>query len=289
MTLQSSGPISISQIAAEFGGTTPHSLNEYYGVHPSVPSSGAISMSDFYGASLSANVQYLVIASGGGSPFGAGGGAGGMLEGTLFMPTGSTGTVTVGDAVTASSISTKVNGQDSVLTVPSLSTTITAIGGGSGGGSTSNNNADGRADGNNGGSGGGSTSYGTFSEGAAGQGTPGQGNDGSQALNSRGGYQGGGGGAGGNASAATGGAGKTSNITGTSTTYAQGGSAGASTPSPLGSGSGLNNTASRKGVIILRVPSGFSISFSGVSVSSFSVGTDECYQVEPGSGTFTLS
>ena len=30
MPLQSSGAISISQIATEFGGTAPHSLSEYY-------------------------------------------------------------------------------------------------------------------------------------------------------------------------------------------------------------------------------------------------------------------
>ena len=32
MTLQSSGAISLANIAAEFGGSTPHSLSEYYGV-----------------------------------------------------------------------------------------------------------------------------------------------------------------------------------------------------------------------------------------------------------------
>lgn len=60
MALQTSGAISLSQIAAEFGGTTPHSLSEYYaggglvpagtsGTNGAVPSSGAISFSQFFG------------------------------------------------------------------------------------------------------------------------------------------------------------------------------------------------------------------------------------------------
>jgi hypothetical protein len=60
MALQNSGPISLLDIATEFGGTTPHSLNEYYkggGLVPNipananVPTSGTISLSQFYGAS----------------------------------------------------------------------------------------------------------------------------------------------------------------------------------------------------------------------------------------------
>ena len=59
MTLQSSGAISLSNIASEMGGSTPHSLSEYYkggglvGNHsnnPNVPTSGTINFSNFYGA-----------------------------------------------------------------------------------------------------------------------------------------------------------------------------------------------------------------------------------------------
>ena len=57
MALQSSGAISIANIATEFGGSQPHSLNEYYrnGSHvtsnnTNVPTSGQIDMADFYGA-----------------------------------------------------------------------------------------------------------------------------------------------------------------------------------------------------------------------------------------------
>ena len=51
MGLQSSGSISLNNIAGEFGGSTPHSLNEYYGAANGVPTSGAISLADFYGTS----------------------------------------------------------------------------------------------------------------------------------------------------------------------------------------------------------------------------------------------
>lgn len=60
MTLVSSGAISLSDIQTEFGGSNPASLSEYYrgGSYVSdhagtylIPTSGAIGMDDFYGAS----------------------------------------------------------------------------------------------------------------------------------------------------------------------------------------------------------------------------------------------
>jgi len=59
MALPSSGILKISDIAAEFGGSAPHALSEYYrggslvpnvSQNNGVPTSGAISISDFYGA-----------------------------------------------------------------------------------------------------------------------------------------------------------------------------------------------------------------------------------------------
>ena len=57
MALQSSGAISLNDIATEFGGSTPHSLSEYYrdgglvtSNNTSVPTSGTISIGNFYGA-----------------------------------------------------------------------------------------------------------------------------------------------------------------------------------------------------------------------------------------------
>lgn len=60
MPLPSSGPLSLSDIQTEFGGTNPISLNEYYagganvpagtsGTYGAVPSSGTISIRNFYG------------------------------------------------------------------------------------------------------------------------------------------------------------------------------------------------------------------------------------------------
>ena len=55
--LVSSGTIKITDITGEFGGSTPHSLSEYYrsgGLigdnNTNVPTSGAISLSNFYSA-----------------------------------------------------------------------------------------------------------------------------------------------------------------------------------------------------------------------------------------------
>ena len=57
MGIQTSGSISVQDIVDEFGGTAPHSLNEYYrngdnvpGNNTNVPESGPISFDDFYGA-----------------------------------------------------------------------------------------------------------------------------------------------------------------------------------------------------------------------------------------------
>jgi hypothetical protein len=93
MALPTSGPLSLSDIQTEFGGTNPISLNEYYaggsfvpagttGTNGAVPSSGTISISNFYGTSNlvvdfndrsviaggfgSAQAGYQIIGSGGG-------------------------------------------------------------------------------------------------------------------------------------------------------------------------------------------------------------------------------
>lgn len=62
MALPSSGPLSLGDIQTEFGGSNPISLNEYYaggayvpagtsGTFGAVPSSGTISIQNFYGTS----------------------------------------------------------------------------------------------------------------------------------------------------------------------------------------------------------------------------------------------
>ena len=66
MTIESSGAISLGttaganrSISAEFGGTVPHALSEYYGAASGVPASGEIKFSNFYGKS---NVVFTLSA-----------------------------------------------------------------------------------------------------------------------------------------------------------------------------------------------------------------------------------
>jgi hypothetical protein len=59
MTIVSSGTISINSLVAEYGGSAPHAMNEYYrggglvadhSNNANVPTSGTIDLADFYGA-----------------------------------------------------------------------------------------------------------------------------------------------------------------------------------------------------------------------------------------------
>jgi hypothetical protein len=51
MALQGSGTISLADIQVEFGGSNPIGLNEYYSAAAGIPTSGTISIGNFYGAS----------------------------------------------------------------------------------------------------------------------------------------------------------------------------------------------------------------------------------------------
>jgi len=51
MPLQTTGPISLKQIADEFEDAAPHSLSEFYGLTNTLPASGIIDFDDFYGQS----------------------------------------------------------------------------------------------------------------------------------------------------------------------------------------------------------------------------------------------
>jgi hypothetical protein len=72
MTIKTSGSLAFSEIQAEFGGSNPISLSEYYaggayvpagtsGTNGAVPSSGPISVSNFYGTS---NITTITLVSG---------------------------------------------------------------------------------------------------------------------------------------------------------------------------------------------------------------------------------
>ena len=72
MALQTSGAISLNDIAGEFGGSVPHSINEYYrggglvpdsGANSSIPTSGTISFSQFYGGTNISTIGTIVVAS----------------------------------------------------------------------------------------------------------------------------------------------------------------------------------------------------------------------------------
>ena len=83
MAIKASGTLSIQDIVDEFGGTEPHSLNEYYrggdnvsnnSYNQNIPTNGEISVGDFYSAR--ASVQFAILAYGGG---GGGGSASTVL------------------------------------------------------------------------------------------------------------------------------------------------------------------------------------------------------------------
>ena len=65
MALQGSGPISLLDVATEFGGAAPHSINEYYGRAPGIPASGVIALSDFYGKANEVTLRIYPSAYGG--------------------------------------------------------------------------------------------------------------------------------------------------------------------------------------------------------------------------------
>ena len=66
MAVTSSAPISITNLVTEFGGSTPHALTEYYrggslvpnnSDNQSVPTSGAISLTNFFGATATSGTD----------------------------------------------------------------------------------------------------------------------------------------------------------------------------------------------------------------------------------------
>ena len=101
MALPTSGTLTLADIQTEFGGSNPIGLSEYYaggsyvpagtsGTNGAVPSSGTISISDFYGTSAALDVQTVTIGlytSKGGAWYGYGIAGGAISDGT-FNPKG---------------------------------------------------------------------------------------------------------------------------------------------------------------------------------------------------------
>jgi len=231
------------------------------------------------------DVEYLVVAGGGGSGFSetsdpaGGGGAGGYrssvsgelsgggasAESTLSISVSTSYTVTVGAGGAAG---TSPNGQ--FAGGNSVFGTITSLGGGGGGnGSGSNSTKDGRPGGSGGGSG---FSFNGGGTGSGGAGTSGQGYAGGTFSNTQGGG-GGGAGAAGTASI-TGGSGINSSITGSPVFRAAGGngansSSGASAAGTANTGNGAKagwnsgGAAGGSGIVILKYPNSLTISNPG--------------------------
>lgn len=94
MTLPSSGPLSLTDIQTEFGGSNPASLSEYYaggsyvpagtsGTYGAVPSSGTISIQNFYGTSAGPTYWIIYSSTGlGGANWGFSGAA---YNGSLYL------------------------------------------------------------------------------------------------------------------------------------------------------------------------------------------------------------
>jgi len=86
MTLQSSGAISLANVQTEFGGSNPISISEYYGAASGVPTSGTISLSNFYGKSAAPQeIQRNYFASAYSSSWGLSWSTSGHQAGNLYI------------------------------------------------------------------------------------------------------------------------------------------------------------------------------------------------------------
>ena len=61
MTLPSSGELSFSMIQAEYGGSHPIKLTEYYGKSSGLPASGKIAVNDFYGETYAPDSDAVTV------------------------------------------------------------------------------------------------------------------------------------------------------------------------------------------------------------------------------------
>lgn len=211
MALTSSGQLKVSEIATEFSDTAPHQLSEFYSAATGIPTSGQITVSNFYGAAASAggggaqgqqaftstgtfnftvpngvtSISAVVISGGGGSSAcpgtsnlsAGGGGGGGLSYGTISVTAGETLSVIVGVGGSGGTGSTGAGTAGGVSQIKRGSTILLEATGGGGGFNTGTVGASGLG------------SRGTASSGG------GNGGTGGGALNNNGG--GGGGGAGG--------------------------------------------------------------------------------------------
>lgn len=267
-------------------------------------------------------MRVLAVAGGGGgggtttSYYSGGGGAGRCLELTDYALEAKTISVTIGAGGAGKACCNAwCRGTTGSNTVFDTYTLTGGGGGGGGGGGYSGTLNQGRDGGSGGGAGTGNQGSPTGGSASTGAGT---GNDGGGNNGNNGGGGGGGaGGAGGNPNGSNGGAGGTgltSDITGSNVVYASGGGGGHPTTGGSsgsggtgGTGNGSNGTANRggggggagsnsaggnggSGVVILRLPtSGWTVTNSGLTMSSATVGNDTVWTITAGSGTVTIA
>lgn len=238
----------------------------------------------------------LVAGGGGGGGYGSavtggGGGAGGVLLQKFPVIKEITYTVIIGAGGAGSAVLNAAGSPGNNTVLKYSNTTLTAIGGGRGVIFPGNSNM-------NGGSGGGcSGNTGATHFGSAGYSVTGQGSWGSLGSGNLGGGPcsgGGGGGASGPGTNTVGGAGLSSNISGTPTIYSIGGSATGGVPASgaantgngggghAGSGASGNGGS---GILILKVPFAAATTTGSPSIST--VGTDTIY-IFNGSGSITF-
>lgn len=243
-------------------------------------------------AAGSYDVSFLIAGGGGGGgggtnaqAGGGGGGAGGLLSNTTTVTPGTSYVITVGSGGgggTGAATTGGSNGSNSIA----FSNVILGGGGGA------CNSSAGYANGNNGASGGGGYGF-TAGSGLGGSGTSGQGNNG--AATPGGDYGGGGGGFLSAGSGAAGGAGASSSITGSSVTYAAGGTGGVGGNGAANTGNGGNGGVSpgsgnggngSDGVVIIRYAYPTQRGTGGNVTSYISSGTKYYVHTFTTSGTF---
>jgi hypothetical protein len=249
--------------------------------------------------------EYIVVGGGAGGA-GSGGGAGGYLEGTIVSPTGSYA-VTIGGGGTAGrNVNPDINGG---VGNPTNLAAFIAYGGGYGKGLN--------GDGGPGGSGGGGSRGGSGTS-VGGTGVSGQGYAGGTAVFGSAGWAGAGGGGATAVGASVsgydtgsvspygglGGAGKTTSITGTPTTFSTGGqgyysstvsgNAGANTGDGGGGTSTINSGgpawAGGSGIVIIAFPNIYPVpTLSGLSYTEPTRAGYRVYRIYGGAGTFTFN
>lgn len=147
MALPSSGTISIEDIVAEFGGSAPNSLSEYYGVAAGVPASGTISLDDFYGASNSVPLKLIVESAEGGKTLNTEGGRADWYAGGSGCRSAWNGKIPPGTVLrcaagrpgkNAESMAGGGGGAGSGVWVGSTANVLCVAGGGGGGGGDNN-------------------------------------------------------------------------------------------------------------------------------------------------------